>query len=263
MEQDLLVEKHGRVLVLTMHRPERRNALTRPMTDAMGRAVRDAAEDPQVGAIVLTGTPPGFCAGGDVKNMAEAPHAGIGTEERIAILRERADVSRLLHEIGKPTIAMIRGAAAGAGLSLALACDLRIAAASAKLTTAFIKVGTSGDFGGHFFVNRLVGSAKARELFLLAPVLDAAEALRIGLLTQVHPDDAVLDATMTLAHAIADGPSVAYALMKRNLNIAESATLAETLDAESRHMILSQLTEDHLEAARAFAQKRPAKFVGR
>lgn len=263
MEPSLRIDVDSRVLVLTMHRPERRNALTREMDAALTRALRAAEDDPAIGAIVLTGTPPAFCAGGDVKNMASADPSTQTIDAQVAAMRERVALPRLLHTIGKPTIAMVRGAAAGAGLSLALACDLRIAATSARFTTAFIKVGLPGDFGGHFFLNRLVGSGRARELYLTAPLLDADQALAIGLVTRVVPDEQVVAETMKLAHAMADGPPIAYRLMKQSLNAAEQASLDETLEVECRNHIAARQTEDHREAARAFAEKRAPRFVGR
>jgi len=212
--------------------------------------------------IVLTGAGRAFCAGGDVKSMAE------GGEERSAAeatarLRSRMEVSRILHELPKPTIAMINGPAAGAGLAFALACDLRIAGASARLVTAFVKVGFSGDFGGSFFLTRLVGTAKARELYFTGRPVDAQEALSLGLVNRVVPDDQLADATMELARSLAQGPQIALGLMKRNLNCAEISGLAELLDMEAANQVLTGRTEDHREAAKAFVEKRAPVFVGR
>jgi 2-(1,2-epoxy-1,2-dihydrophenyl)acetyl-CoA isomerase len=191
--------------------------------------------------------------GGEQRSAAEAT----------ARLRSRMEVSRILHELPKPTIAMINGPAAGAGLAFALACDLRIAGASARLVTAFVKVGLSGDFGGSFFLTRLVGTAKARELYFTGRPVDAEEALSIGLVNRVVPDDQLGDATMQLARTLAQGPQIALSLMKRNMNCAESDGLAQLLDMEAANMVQAARTEDHREAARAFVEKRAPVFIGR
>jgi 2-(1,2-epoxy-1,2-dihydrophenyl)acetyl-CoA isomerase len=196
--------------------------------------------------------------------MAEgAEGAGGSLEERAQQLRARMEVSRWLHEMPKPTIAMVRGAAAGAGLSLALACDLRVASDTAKFTTAFARVGYSGDFGGSYFLTRLVGTARARELYFTAELLDAARALAIGLVNRVVPDAELETETLGLAGRLARGPRIAHRYIKRNMNAAESGTLAELLDLEAWHHTRTGLTEDHREAARAFVEKREPLFHGR
>ncbi len=261
---DLLEEIKDGVAILTMNRPERLNALSRPMLAAMEAALERLAGDPAIGAVVLTGAGKGFCAGGDVKAMAEGNEtAGGSLEEKTVDLRGRMEVSRWLHEMPKPTIAMIRGAAAGAGLSMALACDLRIASDSAKFTTAFAKVGYSGDFGGSYFLTRIVGTARARELYFTADLLDASRALAIGLVNRVVPDGQLEQEALGLAARLAGGPRIAYHHMKGNLNRAESGTLAELLDLEAWRQIRTGATEDHREAARAFVEKRAPVFRGR
>jgi 2-(1,2-epoxy-1,2-dihydrophenyl)acetyl-CoA isomerase len=262
--EDLLEIIKDGVAVLTLNRPDRLNALSPRMLDGLLSALPRLADDSAVGAVVLTGAGRAFCAGGDVKAMAEAREAeGVTLEERAHALRKRMEVSRWLHELPKPTIAMVRGAAAGAGLSLALACDLRIAADSARFGTAFARVGYPGDFGGAFFLTALVGTAKARELYFTADLVDAAEAHRLGLVNRVVPDARLEDETMALAARLARGPRIAYRYMKRNLNAAEHATLAEVLDLEAWHQSRCGLTEDHREAARAFVEKREPVFRGR
>jgi 2-(1,2-epoxy-1,2-dihydrophenyl)acetyl-CoA isomerase len=263
MNQELLEDRTDGVLTLTLNRPERLNALTLEMSDLIEQALQRAAADRSVGAIVVAGAGRAFCAGGDVKAMAEGGHAGESYEERVAILRRRMEPIRLLHEIAKPTIAMLRGPAAGAGLSLALACDLRIAAEDARLTTAFAKVGLSGDFGGTYLLTRLVGSAKARELYLTSPILSAREALALGLVMRVVGEDALEAETRSLARSLAQGPRIALGHMKQNLNLAENASLATVMDAEALRHIRCTATEDHREAAAAFVAKRPPVFTGR
>ncbi len=264
MTSDLLEVVKDGVAVLTLNRPERLNAMSRPMLDALLEALPRLAEDPAVGAVVLTGAGRGFCAGGDVKAMAEGQELGGDTlEEKAQALRSRMETSRWLHEMPKPTIAMVRGAAAGAGLSLAMACDMRIAGDSARFGTAFARVGYSGDFGGSFYLTRLVGTAKARELYYTADLLDAQEALALGLVNRVVPDTRLEEETLALAGRIARGPRIAYRYMKRNMNAAESGTLKDLLDLEAWHHTRCGMTEDHREAARAFVEKREPVFRGR
>jgi 2-(1,2-epoxy-1,2-dihydrophenyl)acetyl-CoA isomerase len=264
MSQDLLESVKDGVAVLTMNRPERLNALSPVMLDALAEALPRLSEDPAVGAIVLTGAGRAFCAGGDVKAMAEGTEAsGTTLEERAQGLRSRMEVSRWLHELPKPTIAMVRGAAAGAGLSLALACDMRVVGDTARFATAFARVGYSGDFGGSYYLTRLVGTAKARELYFTADILDAAQALALGLVNRVVPDARLEDETVALAARLARGPRIAYRYMKRNMNAAEHASLAELLDLEAWHHSRCGMTEDHREAARAFVDKREPVFRGR
>jgi 2-(1,2-epoxy-1,2-dihydrophenyl)acetyl-CoA isomerase len=262
MEREFIESAEEGVVTLTFNRPDRLNALSTPIMEGLLEALPRLAGDPAVGAIVLTGTLRAFCAGGDVKSMAE------GTNQRpfneaVVHLRGRMEVSRLLHEIPKPTIAMLNGVAAGAGLSLALACDLRIAARSARLITAFANIGFSGDFGGSYFLSKLVGTGKARELYYTAEPIEAEQALALGIVNRVVADDELAEATSTLARKLAQGPRIALALMKQHLNAAESSTLAALLDLEATHQIETGRTQDHKEAARAFVEKRPPVFVGR
>jgi 2-(1,2-epoxy-1,2-dihydrophenyl)acetyl-CoA isomerase len=262
MEQQLIEDISNSVATLTFNRPERLNALSTPIMDGLLEALPRLAGDPAVGAIVLTGAGRAFCAGGDVKSMAEAT-AERSVEQAVTDLRRRMEVSRLLHEIPKPTIAMVNGPAAGAGMALALACDLRIAAQSARFVTAFAKVGFSGDFGGSYFLSKLIGTGKARELYYTADALDAAQALALGIVNKVVADADLAGATTALARKLARGPRIALALMKQNFNAAESGTLNELLDLEARRQIETGRTADHKEAARAFVEKRTPTFTGR
>jgi 2-(1,2-epoxy-1,2-dihydrophenyl)acetyl-CoA isomerase len=264
MAEGLLESVKDGVAVLTLNRPDRLNAMSGSMLDALLEALPRLAEDPAVGVVVLTGAGRGFCAGGDVKAMAEGREFGGTTlEEKAQALRSRMEVSRWLHEMPKITIAMVRGAAAGAGLSLALACDLRVASDTARFATAFARVGYSGDFGGSWYLTQLVGSAKARELYYTADIVDAQAAQALGIVNRVVPDGRLEDETMTLAARLARGPRVAYQYMKRNFNAAESGTLKDSLDLEAWHHTRCGMTEDHREAARAFVDKREPVFKGR
>jgi 2-(1,2-epoxy-1,2-dihydrophenyl)acetyl-CoA isomerase len=247
------------LLTITMNRPERRNALNPDMTLGLVAAAKRAAEDPEVRAVLLKGAGGTFCVGGDVKSMAEG-RAPVSFEGRQVQLRRGMEVSRILHEMSKPVVAQLDGAAAGAGLSIALACDFRVASTSVKITTAFAKVGLSGDYGGTYFLTQMLGSAKARELYLLSPVLTAQEALALGMVTRVVSDAEVESASRELAMSLAQGPTITLGYIKRNINNAERLPLETCFDAEAFHHSRAGETADHKEAAKAFVEKRKAAF---
>lgn len=268
MTDHLLEHMSGGIATLTMNRPEARNAMSGEMMAALDTAVRRVAADPDVRCVVLTGAGNAFCAGGDVKGQAKAAASrssgdGRSIEQRVQGLREAMETSRLLHEMPKPTLAVIPGAAAGAGLSLALACDLRIAAADAKMTTAFAKIGASGDYGGSYFLPRLVGAAKARELYFTSDVISGQEAHELGLVNHVWPAEALAEHAQAFAEKLAALPTAAIGYMKRNLNAADEASLPQVFDLEAAHMVRTMMTEDHAHAAQAFVEKRAPKFAGR
>ena len=263
---DLLVTRADGILTLAFNRPEARNALTPYMLERLGAELAAAELDNDIGCIVLTGAGDAFCAGGDVKKMARMNATGGAPDPLLRMETQRQShrlTSLRLYQMGKPTIAALPGAAAGAGLSLALACDMRIAADTATMTTAFAKVGLTGDYGGTYFLTQLVGPAKARELYLLADRIDMTEALRLGLVNWVVPRASLETRTLEIARRLADGPRIAHRLLKDNLNRALNATLAECLDMESANLTEARRTEDHKEAAAAFAEKRQPRFKGR
>lgn len=260
---DLLEARDGDgVVTLTLNRPARLNAITVPMFEQLLATLERLAADAAVGAVVLAGAGRGFCAGGDVGEMANRV-PGEAPDDAVRTLRRRMRIAQLLHEMPQPTLAAIQGPAAGAGLCLALACDLRIAGADASFTTAFGRMGYAGDYGGSYFLPRLVGTAKARELYFASAVVGAEEALRIGLVNRLVPTADVAPETHALATALARGPRLALAQMKRNLNCADGGDLAALLDLEAEGQIRCRLTDDHREAARAFVEKRPPRFTGR
>ncbi|MGH6632730.1 enoyl-CoA hydratase-related protein [Sphingopyxis sp.] len=252
------------VAVLTMNRPEQRNAFSEEMAEALLNSLERVALDPQIGCVILTGAGAAFSAGGDVVAMAAAVKRAqdISIDRASTSLRRFMECSRLLHDMPKPTIAALPGAAAGAGLSMALACDLRIAAAGAKIVTAFARIGLSGDFGGTYFLSRLVGTAKARELYYFSETLLAEEAISLGVVNKVVRGDALMDSAMTWARQLADGPRVALAAMKRNFNLAEQGRLDFVLDQEALLHTQCVRTADHAEAAAAFVESRAPRFVG-
>ena len=249
------------LLTITMNRPERRNALNPDMTRGLVEAARRAQEDTEVRAVLIKGAGGTFCVGGDVKSMAEG-RAPMAFEAKLAALRRGMEVSRILHQMPKPVVAQLDGAAAGAGLSIALSCDLRVASESCKITTAFAKVGFSGDYGGTYFLTQLLGSAKARELYMLSPVLSAQEAFALGMVSKVVPDVEVDAAAHELAMSLAQGPSVALGYIKRNINNAETMSLEGCFDGEAIHHTRAGETADHKEAAKAFVEKRKPTFQG-
>ena len=263
MSNDLIVEKNNQTLKLTMNRPERRNALSDDMLNKMLEELNKASFDNSIRAIVLTGSENAFCAGGDVKDMASRDEdANKNVQQRSRDLRRVMETARLLHQITTPTIALIPGPAAGAGFSLALACDIRIASESAKLTTAFAKVGFPGDFGGSYFLTQMIGTAKARELYYLSEVLSADKALEIGIVNKVIPDNKFFEESDKIVDQIATGPSIAYRYMKTNMNIAELGDLNQSLDNEAMHQTLCRFTEDHQNATKAFVEKKKPVFTG-
>jgi 2-(1,2-epoxy-1,2-dihydrophenyl)acetyl-CoA isomerase len=259
---DIVLQKLDQgLLTITMNRPDRRNALNPDMTKGLVEAARRAIDDTEVRAVLLKGAGGTFCVGGDVKSMA-AGRAPLSFEEKMTNLRRGMEVSRLLHQMPKPVVAQVDGAAAGAGLSIALACDLRVASASCKITTAFAKVGLSGDYGGTYFLTHLLGSAKARELYLTSPVLTAQEAYNLGMVTKVVPDAEVEAAAHELALSLAQGPSITLGYIKRNINNAETLSLEACFDGEAMHHSRAGETADHKEAAKAFVEKRKPAFQG-
>jgi 2-(1,2-epoxy-1,2-dihydrophenyl)acetyl-CoA isomerase len=264
---DLIATLEDGVLTLTLNRPEARNAMSKAMNKALQEQLAAAEFNPAVKCLVLTGAGKGFCAGGDVKGMAASGDGTVGAQtidEAIARqrLNQRATAGKLF-KMPKPTIAALPGAAAGAGLSLALACDMRVMASNAIMTTAFARVGFSGDYGGTYFLTQLVGSAKAREMYYLSDRISADEALRLGLTNWVCEPEDLMTKTREIALRLANGPTVAYRYMKENLNRAMAGEVDDCLDLEATHHIHCGQTEDHREATQAFVAKREPVFKGR
>ena len=279
MADDVLYDlREGGIAWITLNRPESLNAMGGNLMPMLADYLQKATWDRQVRCVVLTGAGRAFCAGGDVKGMAAGqdaigPAAATGnggpSSAAAAMLwgveglrQAQRQTSYMLHTMPKPTIAAVNGHAVGAGLSLALACDLRIASDRAKLGTVFRNVGFSGDFGGSWFLQRLVGAGKARELYFTGEILEAAAAAEVGMVNRVVEHDRLEEETMVLARQLATGPSLAYARMKENLNRGATSDLLTALDMEALNMRLSGGTNDHREAARAFVEKRAPTFTG-
>ena len=260
---ELLEARDGAVVTLTLNRPESLNALTLDMLDGLMEAVDRLDRDDGVGCVVLTGAGRAFCSGGDVKTMAQGSEAKEGFDGRARNLRRRMEVSRMIHEAAKPWVAAVRGPCAGAGLSLALACDMRVASETARFITAFAKVGLSGDFGGSYFLTQLIGTGRARELYFTGGELKADEAQRLGVANRVVADNLLDAEAAAFAAQLAAGPRLTIEYMKKNMNVAERGDLGLALDAEAIHHARTGQTEDHAEAAKAFAEKRKPVFKGR
>jgi len=271
LEHTLVETSMGGVRTLTLNRPDRLNALTVPLMRELVTALERAAVDPAVRVVVLTGSGRAFCAGGDTRDGRRDDAAGDRpktdpawklAEQRFDRLRAVMQAPVLLHEMPKPTVAVMRGAAIGAGLALALACDFRIASDSTVVRTGFAAIGYSGDYAGSYFLSKVVGPAKARELYLLNEKLDAAQANQLGIFTRLCAD-AELDAVAAgFIRRLAEGPPVAYRYMKQNLNAVDRLSAKELVDLETRNMVRTSETEDAREAALAMVEKRVPAFKG-
>lgn len=271
--EELLIELSDGVLTLTLNRPDKLNALTWRLMRLLRESLADAAADPGVRCVVLRGEGRGFCSGGDLRGgtdpddpiavkWSDDPAWSTMDQKATQVLRF-ADAVNLLDKMPKPTVAMVRGPAAGAGFCLAAACDFRIVSRTAMFTTAFVHSGRSGDFGGSYFLTRLVGAAKARELYMLGEKIDAEEADRLGLVTRLVDDDALDAEGRRFAERLAAGPTLAYRYIKQNLVAAETLTLTQILEMEALHMMRCSSSEDAKEASLAAKERRKPVFKGR
>jgi enoyl-CoA hydratase/carnithine racemase len=261
---ELLCEIRSRVALITLNRPEARNALSDRLTPALRRMIKQCGDDPKVGALLISGAGNAFCAGGDVKGMGNnAGKAEPALEEHIADLQmKQRTLTGALVAVRKPTIAALPGPAAGAGLALALACDIRIAAESAILATGYARIGLTGDYGIAWLLTRLAGTSRARELMFLSERIDARRCEALGLVNRVVPDAELREAAFALATTLAEGPSIALASIKDNLDHAVTSDLLVSMDQEAENMIRAMRTTDHKEAVRAFIEKRKPAFSG-
>lgn len=259
MSDELLLTRQGAVAIVTLNRPDRMNAVYHGLMLELAALLGELEADESVGAIVLTGAGKAFCAGGDTQVMVK--FGAMPFESRVAMLRQMTRVPAMIRSMPKVVIAAVNGAAVGAGLTLAAACDMRVAVPGARFATGFGKVGLSGDMGGSHTLPRLVGPMLARDLYFSGRMVEADEALRIGLVNEVADD--CLAAAVRRAEDIANGPRIAYGYMKRNLLAAETEPFERLLDIEVIHQQRCAETEDHAEAKRARAEKRDPVFKGR
>ena len=263
MSDEIRLEVAERIATITLNRPERRNAFTRSMIDAWAAALAECRDREDVNVVVVTGAGKAFCSGGDIKELMGEGLEQAPTEQRATIGEHVHRIPLTLADMDKPVIAAINGAAIGAGLDLALAMDLRFAAASARFAETYVKVGLAPGAGGAHWLPRLVGSAKALELLWTGEAIDAAEAERIGLVNRVCADDELMPQTMELARQLADGPTLAIRAIKRLVRDGIGGDLRAGLDRASATYGVLGSTDDHREAVRAFVEKRAPRFRGR
>ena len=261
--QCLLYDVQDRIATLTLNRPERLNALSDALREDLYDAVTKSAADPSVRVLVITGAGRGFCSGGDVKAMNERDQTGqvSSASERLSPMRDRIILA--MRDCPKPVIAAVNGAAAGAGMNLALACDMRIASTAAKFSQAFVKRGLAPDWGGTWFLPRIAGTAKACELILTGETIDASEALRLGIVNAVVAPEELMNEAYKLARKIAAGPPVAIQLAKRAIHHNQDVDLRAGLEFETFAQGICKETEDAKEGVRAFVEKRAPVFRGK
>ena len=263
----VLVELSGRTAVITLNRPEARNALSPELSKGLSAAIAWAGQADEVGAVMLTGAGAAFCSGGDVKAMGKrssGSNPAPSVEHQFRDLQQRHHaIGGALYKLRKPTIAVLPGPAAGAGLAIALACDMRIALDSTFLTTGYAGIGLSGDYGVAWLLTRVVGPARARQLMLTSERVSASDALQMGLVNQIATADELTQVATTQATALAQGPTVAYGYIKDNLDEAFAIDHATAIDREADRMLKTRSTHDHKAAVKAFAQKTKPEFLGK
>jgi len=267
--EELLCRLEDRVAIITLNRPKKKNALSDHLTPALRQTLLDLETKREVGCILITGSGDAFCAGGDIGGMggnaskdeevSERPTA----EERVrALIHKQETLTLRLADHAKPTIAALPGVAAGAGLCIALACDIRVACRSAFVTTAYRNIGFSGDYGGSWLLTQLVGPSKAKELFFTGRRVQSDEALALGIFNNVFEDASFENEALAMAKQIASGPPIAIAFMKEHKNRAVTGDLRSNLAMEADRLIRCAATSDHKEAVKAFMEKRTPVFTG-
>jgi 2-(1,2-epoxy-1,2-dihydrophenyl)acetyl-CoA isomerase len=268
--ETVLAEVTDGVGIITLNRPERRNALHYELNEAVPRLIERFADDPDVGCIMVTGAGASFCSGGDVGGgtfrrpaTGDAPPLKKTMKEQGQMLADDARMIPMLYECPKITLAALPGAAVGAGMSLALAADFRIAASSATLIGGWGRLGFSGDFGGPWLLSRMVGPTLALEFLIENTVIDAVRAQSLGLFNRVVPDEELRAAALAWAIKIADGPRVAYQYFKENVREAQQLSLAAALPLEGERMAMSARTDDHRKAFTRWMEEAAAKRAAR
>jgi 2-(1,2-epoxy-1,2-dihydrophenyl)acetyl-CoA isomerase len=261
MNNTVLYSVEGGVATITLNRPDRLNTMTAELLQEALEAIETAATDAEAKVVIFTGAGRGFCAGADLAARDTLGTGGIDT--KIGVLQHYQRSALLLREMPKVTIAAINGACAGGGLAWACATDLRYAAESAKFATGYLNAGLSGDFGGTWTLPRIVGSARARELYLLNDRFTAHDAERWGLVSRVLPDDELMPHVRSIAERLLAFPPISLRRIKANMNDAEDVAFSEALNRESERHVRTGATEDAAEAGRAFLEKRPPVFKDR
>lgn len=260
-EKHLLYDHQGKIAVITLNRPEAKNAFSVEMISLWDAYLKEAKQDDSIQVIIVTGMGDTFCSGGNIKDMAEGRLRSWGMKNFLWEGVHRIILT--MEDLDKPVIAAVNGAAMGAGMDMALMCDLRVSSDRARFAESYIMMGLIPGDGGSYFLPRLVGTAKALELLLTGDVLSASEALSLGIVNRVVPHDSLMEETMKLAKKIADKPPLAVRMMKRSVYQAQTSTLRSHLDYISSQISLLSETEDHKEAAQAFIEKRKPVFKGR
>ena len=258
---ELLYDVKDRVATLTLNRPDKMNAFTGPMIERWAWALNEAQRDPDVNVVVVTGAGTAFCAGGDVARMGQGEPTPL--DHKNMLWEHIHRVPKALEVMDKPVIAMVNGVAVGAGMGMAVMCDVRIASDAARFSTGYVRVGLVPGDGDTYFLPRLVGTARALELLWTADFIEAAEALRLGIVNRVVPADRLAEDTYALARKIAEGPQIPIRMIKRLVYQSLRLDLRTHLDLVSSHMAVVRETEDHKEGVQAFKDKRPPKFTGR
>ena len=277
---DVLLDRHDDgVALVTLNRPDSLNAMGGTLMQELGDTLEELERDRTVRCVAVTGAGRGFCAGGDMGGFAQRAGAGRGEGEQPSERPRGPSVTQLeqsakglaanqrrtslkLHTMAKPTVALVNGAAAGAGMSLALSCDIRLVSDKAKFVPAFGRIAFSGDYGGSYFLTKLVGFGRAREIYFTGEHIDAQRALELGIANHVFPHDELITSGLDFCSKIASGPPGALARMKANFLRAEHTRVDDALDQEAFWMSLSGLTSDHREGVRAFVEKRDPNFTG-
>ncbi len=266
--QTIILEKRGNVATITLNRPEKLNAISHQMTSELISALDDVDEDDEMRVLVITGTGRGFCSGADVGGMVSGTERGTGTARGMEEIRQELSQSAgrvipKLQKMQKPTIAMINGAAVGAGFDLALACDLRVGSENARFMNAFVRIGLFPGWGGTWLYPRAMGLGKALEFLFTGDFMEAKEAERLGVLNRLVPADELEKETMALALKIANGPPLAMRLAKLQVYKGLGMDLETALQMAAACETITLSSEDHKEGVAAFREKRQATFRGK